>query len=164
MVCPYLLHVRKVDVSGPMTQLQLTSADRDDTFRLVKDLNSLLVDNALDAERLRRSFELKWPELESELAAVKVSPEPQISRSDGEVLSEILDLVRAKNKSPAIVMSSPADPARWLQGRIATLEAAANAADAFSENPEYKAWPTDEKRREWATLASAYKRELEGFQ
>jgi hypothetical protein len=49
---------------------QSTSADHDDTWRLVRNLNSR-VEPSSPEDRLAKLFETFWPELEQAIAAAK---------------------------------------------------------------------------------------------
>jgi hypothetical protein len=162
LVCPYLLHTRKADVTGPMAQLQLTSADRDDTLRLVMDLNARLGDLGLTTERLQRSFNLHWPALESQLAALKIpSGGPQSVRPDSDILLEMLDRIRTIEASASSGSNQAVDVKSWLRARIQRLREAATQPDASGDNPEYPAMPTDAQRREWSGQAQFLEDELE---
>ena len=97
-VCPYLLGLEVTDIQGPLAQFQATRANRDDTLRLVKTINSALGDGALKDGPIEAAFAKWWPDLEPRLAqaaAVAAQGQPAApARTDRNILEEILDLVR----------------------------------------------------------------------
>lgn len=102
-VCPYLFRLRKEDISGPMAHLQLASANREDTLRLLHTLNGHLGAVALTPARLTSAFERCWPELERKLKSI---PVPTVAasaatRSEEEVLGEVLETVRRVERAYA---------------------------------------------------------------
>jgi hypothetical protein len=82
------------DISGPLAQFQHTVSTKDDTLRLVGNINALLGAAALREEDLAETFERWWPELEAALVeALRTTPKPQ-KRSSDDLLSEVLTIVR----------------------------------------------------------------------
>ena len=61
-VCTYLIGLTSNDVEEPLSQFQHTTANKDDTHRMLQTINGLL-DGALEGDRLERTFNQKWPEL-----------------------------------------------------------------------------------------------------
>jgi predicted nucleotide-binding protein len=94
-VCVYSLDLPLSDISGPLAQFQCAPATRDDTLRLVQALNAM-DSNPLPEERLHRSFDLWWPQLDAQLANIRavasgpVAPRRQID----DMLEEMLELLR----------------------------------------------------------------------
>lgn len=100
-VCPYLFDLEPAMVGQPLGQFQATRADREDTAKLLRTLNRALGDQALDAERLDKIFELWWPELEGRLREVPPLPRdavPQPNRSERDLLEEVLEYVRNQER------------------------------------------------------------------
>jgi hypothetical protein len=65
LICPYLVGVEPSALSaGPLGQYQCTVATKDDTHRLVRDLNDALGEKRHHRELVDANFEVKWPELE----------------------------------------------------------------------------------------------------
>jgi hypothetical protein len=54
-VCPYLLEIAPETVTGPLAQFQCTRANREDTHRLVRTINSALGETALSDDSIRAS-------------------------------------------------------------------------------------------------------------
>ena len=100
-VCTYLVGMDSIDVEPPLNQFHDTKAERDDTFKLVSDVNSLLGDAQLSETLLRSIFEKWWPDLEAKLLALPPPPKPeaQTKRKPDEILAEILETVRAQSTS-----------------------------------------------------------------
>ena len=65
-VVPYLFQVQVSDIEFPLAQFQGVTADEAGTYKLLKSLNGALKP-ALTEERLRRSFERSWPDLQQEI-------------------------------------------------------------------------------------------------
>ena len=95
-VCTYLLGLTGSSVTGPLTQFQHTLANRDDTWRLIKTLNSAQGKaEALDEKVLEKSFNAFWPELERELARIAEIEQPaKVKRSTQDIAEETLNIVR----------------------------------------------------------------------
>lgn len=82
------------DVTGPLSQFQGTSVrDRDDMLELIRQLAKKA---NLEAKLpfIERAFARDWPDLESRLAKVKVTPRSQPVRREKEIVSETLEVVR----------------------------------------------------------------------
>jgi len=95
-VCTYLLDIEPADLRFPLALFQATKAEKEDTRKLLGTINRALAVNALPDGRLSEIFDVWWPKLHDRLASVPENPSPQIKtkRSEGEVLAEILELVR----------------------------------------------------------------------
>jgi DNA-binding CsgD family transcriptional regulator len=95
LICPYLVGLRKSDLSGPLSQFQASEAIREDTFKLLKSLNEQLGTNALNSDILTKTFDRFWPELESSLSIIYLGTNGVKSiRSQSEIIEEILERVR----------------------------------------------------------------------
>lgn len=58
--------ISPTDIHGPIGQVQATtSLDKDDLLRLVESVNAQLTTGQLPPERLSKSFERSWPELQT---------------------------------------------------------------------------------------------------
>jgi hypothetical protein len=98
-VCPLLLELQHAEVEGPLSQFQATTTEQTDVLKLVKTLNSALVEPLSDSH-IERSFAKWWPELEEALQKLPsesgaVSPH----RDQREMITEILDLIRVQGRS-----------------------------------------------------------------
>jgi TIR domain len=78
---------------SPLAQFQHVRADRDGTYRIVEAINGSR-QNPKPEDRLRRSFEKWWPDLEQTLKAVQTSdPAQPPVRSDRELIEILLQKV-----------------------------------------------------------------------
>lgn len=74
-ILPYLIDLSADELAGtPLSQWQCTSSDKDDTFELIKSVNSLL-GFAHHPEVLRGNYDSKWPAFEDVLTQLKKIPE-----------------------------------------------------------------------------------------
>lgn len=96
-VIPLLLNVEPADLSGPLSQFQAVCFDKIEVKRMVKVVNEELADNALESTVLDSVFEKWWPELEGKVQSILNDTRVAIvgpSRTDREVLEEVLELMR----------------------------------------------------------------------
>lgn len=92
-VCTYLIGMRPADLKPPLGDFQATLAEKDDTLKLILDVNRAIRGPVADAI-LSANFKVLWAEFAAEIAAI---PEPVAKtpeRSQPEILDEILDTVR----------------------------------------------------------------------
>lgn len=69
-VVPYLVGLRKADLSGPLSHFQAVEAEKEGTFELLRSLNNSLGvagERGLSDSGLARAHGLWWPELEAQL-------------------------------------------------------------------------------------------------
>jgi len=96
----YLLaDLKPQHVTDPLAMFQATTAEKEDTRRLIHSINKNL-DAAVPDSRVNHLFDKLWPDLEKELAGI---PEPSGAappkRPPEEMLAEILELSRASAQS-----------------------------------------------------------------
>ena len=106
-VRPLLWKVEPKDITGPLAQFQmLRLADREDVLKLVGSLNEGCSE-PLSSERLVRAFDRAWGDLQAGLENISDYSEgepPQASRSQSEMVAEVLDVVRSIQRSiPALL-------------------------------------------------------------
>ena len=115
LVCPLLIGLRKADVTGPLSQFQLTAPEREDVLRLVTTLNSSfdLEQQASDSDLLRR-FDRMWPELSETLVKEAARPVPDnapAKRNSESISQEILEIVRELSRQiPSLSHQAPNYP------------------------------------------------------
>jgi hypothetical protein len=103
-VCPYLIGMKPANIpEGPLTQFQAKVADRSGTFDLVRALNSSLVETPLPEERLNKTFEMCWPDLEQRLTNLPFDVQEAPRRNTEDMLAEILDVVRSLGRSMGVL-------------------------------------------------------------
>lgn len=99
LVCTYLIDVDNADVGLPLGMFQSTAATRDDTLRLLENLNAL-ASSPMPVERLRKLFVNFWPELERTLNEARQLPtSSRVRRDQRDLLEEILETVRGVSRS-----------------------------------------------------------------
>ena len=97
-VCTFLLDVEPSQITPPLSQFQHTKAEERDVWALVETINRAVEaekEKPRDPEDLKEQFEMLWPKLDekiSELRRQSASHAPD--RSEKEILSEVLDIVR----------------------------------------------------------------------
>ncbi|WP_079149628.1 MULTISPECIES: TIR domain-containing protein [unclassified Streptomyces] len=112
VVIPLLLGIEKAQVTGPLSQFQMTlSTKKDEMFKLISDMNGRLGEMALAPDRLDRSFEQNWPKLEEELNSISQredsrKPRLEKGRSAEDLMEEVLLLARRQERRLADVESS----------------------------------------------------------
>ncbi len=99
-VCPYLFRVKSTDFTGPIAQFQMSEANRDDTHRLLGSLNKGIQETALTEAKLAQAFEMWWPRLEGQLAAITTSvPNKEPKRRTDDMLEELLSIARDQSRT-----------------------------------------------------------------
>ncbi|MFJ3795774.1 toll/interleukin-1 receptor domain-containing protein [Streptomyces sp. NPDC090088] len=104
VVVPLLLDIEKAQVTGPLSQFQMTiGTDRDEVFKLVSDMNKNLGESKLAPDRLVRSFEQNWPKLETEFNRIAGLQQAGVElahqkRSADDRLDEVLLLARQQDR------------------------------------------------------------------
>lgn len=97
----FLLDLKPSDVEPPLGQFQHTRAEKDEIFRLLEAINSKET-KPLSSQVLASTFEKFWPDLEARLKGI---PPPgsdvKTSRTEAELLEEILSHVRENSRSPS---------------------------------------------------------------
>ncbi|WIM89318.1 TIR domain-containing protein [Candidatus Mycobacterium wuenschmannii] len=98
-VRPLLIDLAPSDVTGPLSEFQLTSAaDKEDVRRLINSINENC-DRSLPTEILDATFEREWPALKEKITEVikLIGGQPstkQRKRDDVDLMAEILERVR----------------------------------------------------------------------
>ncbi len=96
LLCPYALDLSPADIPFPLAQFQVARADKEDTYRLLKALNSVGAGPHFSEHVLQRVFKANWPWLEERIrglaALAPVSTERVFSADDK--LDEILRLLQ----------------------------------------------------------------------
>jgi hypothetical protein len=98
-VSPVLFGIDRADIQGPLTQFQSTlSNDKSDFLRLLKAMNDALGVDSIPETRLEQSLEIIWPKLSSALATLPDSGQPKPTRTERQLLEEVLEIVRADRR------------------------------------------------------------------
>lgn len=108
-VSPFLLGLKRSEVSGPLLQFQSTIYEKDDLRKLVFTLNSLDETSQLTDTRLEEIFDVWWSRFQTRIDPLQAQAESASattrtpSRSQNEILEEILELTRSQQK----ILSNP---------------------------------------------------------
>lgn len=99
-VCTYLLAgLQPQEVPAPLGEFQATRAEKEDTLKMIQDMNKSL-GSPVTESTLNGVFDALWAQLEAQLLAL---PEPESKvppkRSVDDMVAEILDTTRALAKS-----------------------------------------------------------------
>jgi hypothetical protein len=102
-VSPFLFNIKRSEVFGPILQFQSTIFEKDDVFKLISTLYAASSNNNLNEERLKKAFDVWWPQLEKDLGNVaKADPQSEQSQPEeidtNRILEEILELSRINQK------------------------------------------------------------------
>ncbi|WP_136515129.1 toll/interleukin-1 receptor domain-containing protein [Geomonas edaphica] len=93
-VCPVLLEMQPGQLTGPLTQFQSVVLDHSGVMRLLKTLNSALVEHKMPESELEEIFEVWWPKLSNKISTVPIITEPIARRTSDEMLEELLQNTR----------------------------------------------------------------------
>src|SRR5579862_9252521 len=98
-VVPYLIdELPPASDRSPLAQFQHVRADREGTYRLVESINSIR-DNPKPADRLSRSFDKWWPDLEQTIKTVQAANATQPApRTDRDLLETILQRIESLSR------------------------------------------------------------------
>jgi hypothetical protein len=98
-VAPLLVGLEPADVSGPLSQLQLTRLNQEDCFLLLKSMNKALGDSGLQDAVLDMVFSKWWPELDQRIKAAledyRLAGFSSDKRTTRDLMEEVLGHVRA---------------------------------------------------------------------
>ncbi len=79
-VCPYLINLSPSDVgSSPLAQLQMCKFEKDETWKLIRDLNTRL-ESPHEPSLLKAKFDSRWPSLNKKIE--KLVDEFQVVEED----------------------------------------------------------------------------------
>jgi hypothetical protein len=102
-VCPLLIDLTPTDITGPLSQFQLTKLSESDFFSLIKNINKEIGDLSLSEERINETFQKWWPDLRNILKETpKDESEINPERTERDILEEILYLTRESIKHPDV--------------------------------------------------------------
>lgn len=97
-VCTFLFDVTPANVKEPLSLFQATLFTKDDVFKLLRTINSLL-EKPLKESGLEGIFNTFWPQLEEKLKATPAEKVKTDVRSDRELIEETLQIVRTLKDS-----------------------------------------------------------------
>lgn len=143
-VCPFLFNVKRAELQGPLLQFQSVIYEKDDIEKLVASLNdSLPEEERLEDARLKKVFEVWWPELKQQLDNLK-KKEPTEGEekattpkeSPNAILEELLELARSQQK----LLRSPVEflPPRYIEEILIPYVTASRKEDPELVNAIYR--------------------------
>lgn len=105
-VCPVLFGVDNADLEGPLVQFQAAPFSEAEVRKLIRTLNAGLAEQRLEETVLTAVFDMWWPKLNDRVTKIleKHASKPastSTSRSDRELLEEVLQLTRLNASSSA---------------------------------------------------------------
>jgi TIR domain/Bacterial RNA polymerase, alpha chain C terminal domain len=124
-VIPLLIGVEPADLSGPLAQFQACKFDRIDVLQMLGVINDELGSAGLEQGVLAAVFDKWWPELETAIRSIlqRGSPEGRgVTRSDRELLEEILELARTRVFQPSSALGSTAKTIVSFDALVDVLE------------------------------------------
>ncbi|MES2692037.1 MAG: toll-Interleukin receptor [Verrucomicrobiota bacterium] len=141
-VCTLVIDLEKTDLGHPLTMFQATAVEKDDMWRLVKDLNSFQPKESQVAEnRVRAAFEKFWGDFTTRFEAIlKAHPEKLTGpvKTDSQMIGETLEAVRDMQR-----MLSATFPNR-LSEEMKSLFSFDDDASAFSTEAARRANSKDD--------------------
>jgi hypothetical protein len=105
-VVPFLLDNGPSEIQGPLAQFHALQVTRGDVSKLLMSMNHAVAvagERSLSEISLAESLEVWWPKLEAKIRDIPKSPVPkqQSTRSDREVIDEILIILRGLRQEAA---------------------------------------------------------------
>jgi hypothetical protein len=111
-VVPLLDDLKPTDLTGPLSQFQAKTLDRDGLTDVVTAINAAM-DAPLSDDRLTRAIARSWPDLETRIQHLRTSlPSHGTRRTERDLLEEILTRVRDLGHIPSASMSRKAGSAK----------------------------------------------------
>ena len=116
---PLAIDLKPSDVELPLGQFQAQPATKEGMRAVVLSLNSALGEEALADELLHTAFDVWWPRLETQLAAIESQTTAAApTRTDRELLEETLNTVRAFARTIDQRSSGRMRSDEWLRGQV----------------------------------------------
>lgn len=124
-VCPYLIDLDVTQVSSPLADFNMTRAIREDTLKLVRTLNKA-VGGEVANDRIDRTFEKFWPDLEKKISAVveqKVQEKKaRPPRTQEEILEDIYRRLLSLERRTDPVFRRPSKMDQEIRHQLMYLE------------------------------------------
>ena len=102
-VCTLLFGIDSSDLTGPLTGFQDTKFNKVDFKKMIESINKEGGDTKLDSKVLDQVFDMWWDKLEkdiNEILSGHKENDHSPTRSDREILEEVLDLARMNASRP----------------------------------------------------------------
>jgi hypothetical protein len=147
VVVPLLLGIDKAQVTGPLSQFQMTvSTEKGEVAKLVSDMNERLGNSSLIPDRLTRSFSQNWPSLNGEFRRILSLDVPgkvhgDDRRSADDLLNEVLLLTRQQERRFAALENSVEVIKGWGDVKNSGWPATIRRPGAWPTRASAGAWP-----------------------
>ena len=102
-VIPFLFNIQRTEVQGPILQFQSVIFDKEDINKMVKTLNKACETGGIPDDRLKKAFDVWYPQLEMQLKSIDKNHDESTKESDSKthadkMLEEVLLLTRENRK------------------------------------------------------------------
>jgi hypothetical protein len=164
-VCPLCIDILPMKLTPPLSAFNATLPNKTDMLKLVKTINSQNTEHRLVEDKLEKAFERWWPDFESKLDKIKKAHKPpaaSISRPDAEVLEEVLETVRAVQRTLidlSFSLRAPSDPAIELNNKknmlVALLASGRAESSSLAELEKLQKIPPVELQERKAAIQEA---------
>ena len=160
-VVPYLMDdMEPEEIKQPLGLFQSKKADKAGTYDLIYSINSRL-ENRIEEERVKRTFERSWHHLEKSLKYIPASETEPEHRSNEDILGELLESVRSISRRLDQTTVSFPDALKLhsndIWGRIVTsLKSDSSAVAAVYEEARCLLFTEDELVLEFPEDLSIY--------
>ena len=144
-VCTFLLDINPTDIKPPLGQFQHTLFSKEDIRKLIHTINNKIIsqkEKTISEKDIDEIFENNWHRLEEKLNEIKNQDTKTLepTRTDRELLEEILQTVRGQNSLKPIIVS---DTFYHDKQNFAEEFLKGRGKNTFFSYPDY----TDEKRK-----------------
>ena len=108
-VVPLAIDLSPADIANPLGQFQAMKLTKEDIGEVLTSMNEACP-SPIEEANLRKAIEKWWPDLQAELAKIEnrdygtENAPSSPTRSDRELLEEVLDSVRGFGRAPAMVV------------------------------------------------------------
>lgn len=142
-VATLAIDVKFADIKGPLSIFQATKLEKDDMYKLLKDINSAQ-EKSLTEEKLKVTFEAFWDSFESKIKEIlstvieKEEKKTNAKNSVADSVEEILQLVRSQNaiiKNPTNII--PPDYLEEVVRKITHRRDVNNVMDSLFDFTRY---------------------------
>lgn len=104
-ISPLLINISARELKDPLSEFTGTKLEKDDMWKLIKEINKQVKDHPLEEKTLEKAFNRCWPEFEANYNRIiaefyeGLPPAEKEKRDPNDVLEEVLMLVRGINQS-----------------------------------------------------------------
>jgi hypothetical protein len=92
-----------ISIKWPLSEFQHTRADKNDTRKLLRSMNTALGEERLNESHLEEAYETWWPKLEGCLQEITMLNDGAPLRSQRDILEEALELIRKTSNTVSVI-------------------------------------------------------------